>query len=101
MPQETYQLIDTEYDAVEAAEVEVTQTLDSIVIVSITSIQELQNTIDLLNERKQEAIDKFDAEIQLNQDRLAAITPITASATITQVPIEDPIEDPIEEPIGG
>ena len=93
---ETYKLIDVEYATKEEAEVEVIETKTPVVIISNSTAKNLQETIDLLNERKQQAIDRFDEEIKVNQDRLDAILPIIENAKITK-PITDGevIEGPI------
>jgi hypothetical protein len=94
---EEYKLIDGEYESKEEALVEVTETKEPVVVVANATAKNLQETINLLNERKQQAIDRFDEEIKVNQDRLTAILPIIEAAKIK----EPVIKEPIEEPIGG
>lgn len=93
---EDFKLIDNEYESIDEALVEVTETHDPVIIVSTTSVIELQATIDLLNERKQMAIDKFDEEIKLNQDRLDALQPIVASAKVVIKPVPPIKAEPLE-----
>jgi hypothetical protein len=90
---ETYKLVDGEYESKEVAKVEVTETKEPVVVVADTTAKNLQETIDLLNERKQQATDRFDEEIKINQDRLDAIQPI-----IEEAKIKEPIKE--GEPTG-
>jgi hypothetical protein len=49
----------------------------------------IQATIDLLNKRKNEAIKMFDDEIKVNEDLLAAVSPVVEAVELSIEPVRE------------